>query len=89
MKINKEFQNTLLKRKEIEFVLEENGNPGFEKVIKLVADKYKVKADTIAIKFIKGRFGRNEFYVEAFIYDSANDKLSIEPKIKEKKQVAQ
>ncbi|PIN93793.1 30S ribosomal protein S24e [Candidatus Pacearchaeota archaeon CG10_big_fil_rev_8_21_14_0_10_31_24] len=85
MKITKEFQNKLLKRKEVEFVIEEKGNPGFEKVRKLVSDKFKAGEDTIAIKYIKSKFGSNDFFIEAFIYDSANDKLNIEPKIKEKK----
>ena len=88
MNITKEFQNKLLKRKEVSFTLEESGNPGFEKVKKLVADNFKVSEDVVAVKVINSKFGRNEFYIEAFIYGSADDKNAVEPKVKEKKVAA-
>ena len=87
MKIIKEIKNDLLKRKEIRFVVESEKNPGIEGSKKILIEKIKSPEENIAIKFVKSKFGSQEFLVEAFVYDSKEDKEKIEPKVKGKKKV--
>lgn len=84
-KMKEEFNNRLMNRKEVSVVLTSDSNPGFVQVQKELADKFKVSEEVIAVKKISSSFGRKEFVVDAFIYDSAKDKLVHEPKKKEKK----
>lgn len=85
MKIITDFNNTLLKRREVKVIMEAPSNPGFEKALNLVAQQFKVNEDTIVIKTLKSKFGRDTFLIDAFIYDSTKDKFLIEPRIKVKK----
>ncbi len=85
MEIKKEFENKLLKRKEVEVTLVSEKNPGNVEVIKNIIEKFKTTADNITVKSIKNRFGSHEFLIEAFIYDSKSDKDRIEPRKKQKK----
>lgn len=82
----KQFQNSILKRNEIEYTIEAQSNPGFQKATELIAAELKVAPDTIALKAVRGNFGTNTFLIEAFIYDTAQDKERIEPKKKMKKE---
>ena len=86
MEVVSELKNNLLKRKEVVVSCEYEGNPGFEKSGKDIAEKFKAKEEQVAVKKIGSSFGTNEFVIEAFIYDSAEDKNRIEPKKKEKKK---
>jgi ribosomal protein S24E len=86
MKIIKETKNDLLKRKEIQFVIEAEKNPGFEGSKKVLIEKIKTPEENIAIKFVKSKFGTHEFLIEAFVYNSKQDKEIVEPKQKEKKK---
>lgn len=86
MKINKDFKNVLLKRREILFVVESESNPGYEAVRKLLNEKVKAPEETVVIKFVKNNFGAHEFLVEAFVYESVEDKNNFEPRVKEKKK---
>jgi ribosomal protein S24E len=81
----KDFRNDLLKRREIKLVVEAEKNPGFENALKIVADGINAKEDLIVIREVKSKFGRNTFLIDAFVYDSADDRARIEPKKKEKK----
>ncbi|MFH1290287.1 MAG: hypothetical protein ABIH92_02655 [Nanoarchaeota archaeon] len=85
MNILKDTKNSLLKRREIQFTLESSSNPGFKGSKQAISRGTKAQEDNIAIKFVKNNFGANEFLVEAFIYDSKEDKERIEPKPKAKK----
>jgi ribosomal protein S24E len=85
MEITQDTKNNLLKRREIQFILESESNPGFEKSRKSVAEKLKTSEENVAIKYIRNNFGSREFLVEAFVYDNKEDKERIEPKKKEKK----
>lgn len=87
MELRKDFRNELLKRREIHGVLQSEKNPGLGEVRKLVAGKFKVGEDAVALKFVKNNFGSNEFLVEAFVYDSAEDLLNTEQVKKVKKKV--
>lgn len=80
-----EKSNVLLKRKEILFAVEAGANPGFDKVRKLAAEDMKTGEDLVVIKSLKNNFGTNRFVVEAFVYDSKEQKEKIEPRVKEKK----
>ena len=65
--------------------MEASSNPGFEKALNLIAQQFKAKEDSIVIKTLKSKFGRNTFLIDAFIYDSIRDKSLIEPRKKIKK----
>ncbi len=88
MEIMNEIRNELLKRTEVQFVIQSDSNPGFENSKKAVAEKFRVSEDNIAVKFVKSNFGTHDFFVEAFVYDSPKDKERIEQKKKEKKAKA-
>ena len=88
MKVMKEFKNNLLKRKEVVFSVEANSNPGYQKVQEYCVGHFKVETDRVVIKKLWGKFGSNEFFTEAFIYDSIADKERNEPKPKVKKEKA-
>jgi ribosomal protein S24E len=89
MKILKEIKNDLLKRKEIQFVIESEKNPGLEGSKKVLIEKIKSPEENIVVKFVKSKFGTQEFLVEAFVYNSKEDKEKVEPKIKSKKKVGE
>jgi len=76
--IRKNLRNELLKRKEIEIVVERESNPGFENSKKLIVEKFKVPAENIVIKNVKSEFGRREFVIDAFVYDSIDYLKKIE-----------
>jgi len=85
MKIVNEFKNDLLKRKEIQFSIGAEKNPGFEGAMKALVDEFKVSEDSVVVKNIKNNFGKKEFFVEAFIYNTKEDKVSTERRVKVKK----
>ena len=85
MKVENDFRNMLLKRRELKFIVDSNSNPGFKQVVEIISKEFNVSEENIAAKGIKGSFGMNKFLVEAFIYDSKEDKDKIEPKPKVKK----
>ena len=80
-----QFKNSILKRTEVEYTVEALQNPGFQKATEMVSDKLKATKENIAIKAVRGKFGKNQFLIEAFVYDSLADKEKIEPKKKMKK----
>ncbi len=88
MKIVNEFKNDLLKRKEVQFSIEAEKNPGFEGAMKALIDKYKVSEDIVVVKQIRNNFGKKEFFIEAFIYNTKEDKVGTERKPKVKKSDA-
>ena len=87
--ILEEKTNELLARKEIKVIVEATKNPSVDEAFALIIDKFKVDRDCIAIKLIKGKFGRDTFLVEAHIYKSKEDKEKIEPRKKVKKGAEQ
>ena len=89
IKILDEKENPLFKRKEIMIIIEHNSNPTIEEARKLVSEKFSASAEAIAIKSVKGKFGRKTFKIEANIYNSAEDRDKTEPKPKAKKEKAQ
>jgi len=86
MEVKKEFKNDLLKRKEVLVSNVYSSNPGLSQSLKDVASKFKVSEDVIVLRRVGNEFGNNEFIIDAFIYDSLEDKEKVEPKKKEKKK---
>ncbi len=86
MNIIREFRNDLLKRREVELALESDKNPGVQRVLTEVGQKYGASEEVISVKSVHGKFGSGRFVAEAFIYDTAEDKLKAEPKKKEAKK---
>ena len=85
MELIKENRNELMKRREVEFSMQHNSNPGFEQVRTHIADNFKTKVENVAVKSLKNNFGANKFMIQAFIYDSLEHKERTEPKVKTKK----
>ncbi len=77
MKIVNELDNKLLNRKEISIRAEYDVNPGFEKVTKELAEKFKTTEDLIVVRSVKGNFGSHEFFIDAFIYDNTESKATL------------
>jgi len=80
----KDLRNELLKRREVKLIVKENKNPGFANALKIIAEQFNAKEENIAVKEVKSKFGRDTFLIDAFIYDSIEDKNRIEPKKKTK-----
>ena len=86
MKTILDTKNHLLNRREVKVLVESASNPGFATSQSNIATQFKAKEDSIAIKAVKSKFGRNTFLIDAYIYDSAEHKAKIEPKVKVKKK---
>ncbi|MEK6893661.1 MAG: hypothetical protein AABX07_05675 [Nanoarchaeota archaeon] len=88
MKIINDFRNELLNRREAKAIVESENNPSFQSAVKMISEQFKAVEELIAIKRISGKFGRDSFLLEAFIYDSIKDKENKEPRkrIKVKKE---
>jgi ribosomal protein S24E len=86
MTIVNDFKNNLLKRREIEVVVQADKNPGLDQAKKLVAEQIGVSEEVVAVKTLTSRFGRDTFTINAFVYDSLKDKEQIEPKLKKAKE---
>ncbi len=84
MKVLEEKDNSLLNRKEVKIVVEAGKNPSLQEAGKIVAEKFKSSEDLVAVKGVKGKFGRNTFLISANIYNKKEDKDILEKK-KEKK----
>lgn len=85
MEVIEEFNNELLKRKEIIVSSAYESNPGFERVCKDVAGKFKADEALVVVRRIGSSFGSGEFVIDAFVYESVEAKNNVEPKKKEKK----
>ena len=85
MNILEEFENKLLKRKEVLVSGEYEINPGIERVTEEISKQFKADKEKIVVRRIISEFGKKLFKIEAFIYNSVEDKTKVEPKPKEKK----
>jgi ribosomal protein S24E len=85
----KDTKNSLLNRRELKVVVQSESNPGFAKALELIAEKFKSAIDTIVVNNVKGKFGRNTFLIDAFVYNSSADKTKVEQKPKVKKNPAE
>ena len=80
MNVTKDFRNEFLKRKEVSLVITSKENPGINGGTKAIAENFKVDENVIVVKAVRSRFGRDSFLIEAFIYDSVEDKNEVEPR---------
>ena len=85
MEILSDKKNSLLKRREIIFVVESDKNPGYGFAKKTLAETLKVSEDLIVILSLKGKFGENKFTIESAVYETVEQKDWVEPKPKAKK----
>lgn len=81
----KEQENSLLKRKEVKLIFEAEKTPSYAEAEEIVSKEFGKEKETIAVKEVKGKFGRNTFLISSYLYNSKEDKDKIEPKKKEKK----
>lgn len=88
MKLANELNNHLLKRKEYILEMTHMGTPSTAQVVTLVAEHFKVGEDHVSIKKINNKTGTSQFIVDALVYESAEQRTKIEPKAKQKKEVA-
>ncbi len=86
MKVLKDFNNELIHRRELSFIIQSQSNPGFQKVYSIVSEHFKANIEIIVIKKIAGNFGSRDFLIDAYIYNSVEDKNRFEPKAKQKKE---
>lgn len=85
MKIVQNKNNFLLNRHEVKIIAEAGKNPTYDEAAGIIAGEMKADVENIAVKLVRGKFGRNTFLIEAFIYKNKEDKEKTEPKKKEKK----
>ena len=70
MEIKKDIKNNLMKRRELEIVLESDKNPSFSEISKLLAQDLKAEEESIMVENIRGAFGKKDFIIKASIYDT-------------------
>ncbi len=82
IEIVKKFENKYLHRIEYLFRInhEAKGTPSRKEIRELISNALKISPELIVIRKIKTPFGVNEAYVEAFVYDSKEKLIEIEPK---------
>tara|TARA_Y100000310_G_C20679527_1_gene815095 strand:+ start:63 stop:449 length:387 start_codon:yes stop_codon:yes gene_type:complete len=86
IEIRSKEKNTLLSREEVLATITfEAQTPSNNDVTKALADNLKSTAEKVVVKSIKTHFGDRNADVTAFVYDSKEKKVEIEPKKKEKK----
>jgi len=85
MKIIEDKENKLLGRREVKLIIEGKKNPTTQEAAKIVAEHFKSKEDSVAVKLVKGKFGRDTFLIVANLYNSKEVREKIEPKPKKKK----
>ena len=88
MEIINDFRNELLKRREMEIKINQEGNPGFSGAMDKIVEHLKTDKERIVVRAVRSKFGENDFLIEAFVYDSVEDKVKTEPRKKEKKAAA-
>jgi ribosomal protein S24E len=70
MKVDKDFKNELMKRREVSLVVESSKNPTYPEALKIVADHFKGNEENVMVENVRGKFGRSTFLIKASIYDT-------------------
>jgi len=73
MEIKGDMRNELMKRQEIEIIIESEKNPSFENARNIIAEKFSKLNENIDVFNIIGGFGKRKFKIKAHIYDSKQD----------------
>jgi ribosomal protein S24E len=84
MNFKKNVKNNLINRNEIIAIIEEPSNPGFEKSKQILSTELKTSPENIAVRSVRGKFGSNEFTIEAHVYNSVEELVKWEPRPKKK-----
>ena len=88
MNLVKDFNNSLLQRREVVVTKDYPSNPGFAVVKQDIAQKFNASPDCVVVLAIRGGFGSSLFNIEARVYDSVETLQLVEPKPKVKKAEA-
>lgn len=88
MKIVTDQKNEFLNRRELVVSVDATQTPSFVEMQKMLSDDLKASSDLVVVKSINSGFGNSTFNIEAYVYQSANDKTKFEPKVKVKKGAA-
>jgi ribosomal protein S24E len=90
MHIKKDIKNVLMKRREVQIIVEAQKTPSFAEAAKLLAEHFKSPEENIMVEKVSGKFGRNTFLISASIYDTKELKEeSFKRLTKTKKAVAE
>lgn len=82
MNITTDVKNVLLQRRELTLTHPSASNPGYDTVLKVLAEKMGSTDDVVVIKRLTNAYGSSDFLIEAFVYDSAEARQKFEPKPK-------
>lgn len=85
MAITRDFDNKLLKRREMIVSVQAEKNPSMSEALDIVSSEGKSEKDLVAIRSIRNSFGTDNFEIEAFVYQTKDLKARYEPKPKVKK----
>jgi ribosomal protein S24E len=85
MEIIKDFNNKLLKRKELLVGMKVDKTPSMIEAQDAISAGQKAEKELVVVKSIRSGFGTRNFEVEAFVYDSVEQKAKTESKPKVKK----
>ncbi|MEM3091323.1 MAG: hypothetical protein QXX55_02095 [Candidatus Pacearchaeota archaeon] len=80
----KEKENPLFGRKEVNITIFSEVCPNKTEILKMLSEKFSVPIENISVNKIKGKFGTNTFFIDAYLYYSKEYKDTIELKKKEK-----
>lgn len=87
MEIQKEIQNKVLKRTEIEAVVESDKNPSFPEIKSQVSKHSGKPEENVDVLNVIGSFGKNKFKIIAHVYDKKEDlEKSLEMRMTQKKK---
>jgi ribosomal protein S24E len=84
MKILNHSKHPLLKREEIQFVIESEKSPTYEEIANIVSEKVGKPVENIDILFVRGSFGKKTFESAVYVYENVEEKNRI--KVKTQKQ---
>lgn len=85
MEIIKDFNNKLLKRRELLVSMKVDKTPSMIEAQDAISAGQKADKELVVVKSIRNSFGTRNFEVEAFVYTSVEQKSKTESKPKVKK----
>ncbi|HVY01978.1 MAG TPA: hypothetical protein VHA12_04410 [Candidatus Nanoarchaeia archaeon] len=85
MEIIRDFNNKLLKRRELLVSMKVEKTPSMIEAQDAISTQQKADKELVVVKSIRSGFGTRNFDVEAFVYATAEQKAKTESKPKVKK----
>jgi len=86
MEIKLDIRNDLFKRNEIEAIVEAEKNPSFEEISKMISEEVKKPEENIDVYNVIGGFGRSNFVIKGYVYDSKEDLKKAEQKTQKQRK---